>query len=184
MVAAPAVVNVPNATAKGRMALLRGIHAQYEVPGVDGIFESTCFKLFKVEMLRELTEEVLPSADDLEAYQNWEEQAVEKADLLPLLLSEWVYNYAQVHEHTAIGREGLPIPKEETRKVYRNLACSYWNFCRNKQEPWVSLGGTFGDCWIRFLTTPTVADQAKRSESIGLFVRHRLSGNRCRLCCE
>lgn len=166
----------PQGGTRRRLAILRGIHSQYEIPGTDGLFEKTCFKLFKVEMRRQDGVEPVEVLDDVtQAYENWEADAVQRARELPLSISESVYNYAAVHEHTAIGREGLPLPQEKTRKKYSTLACWFLTFCKAQDEEWATRAN-ITDCWLEFLSTPSVELQTNRMTSVGAFAQHCFSG--------
>jgi hypothetical protein len=155
--------------------MLQGIHARYQLPSGDTLFEATYFKLFKRELLREVIAEIPSPLEAVVVYRVWEEEAVLKSNAIPLTLSEWVYNYAPIHEYTALGREGLPIPKQETRKSYRALVGGFLNFCRDRMEPW-SNSENISTCWVAFLKASTVGEQDARLALVGHFVQHCVSG--------
>ena len=158
-----------------RLAMLQGIHARYRLPTGDTMLEATYFKLFKRELQRQVIAEIPMPLEAAVVYRVWEEEAVRKSNAIPLTLSEWVYNYASVHEHTALGREGLPIPKQETRTSYRVLAGDFLNFCRDRLEPW-SNSEDISTCWVEFLKASTVGQQDARLALVGDFVQYCISG--------
>lgn len=158
------------------LAMLTGLHSEFPGEVEEGLLEQTCWKLFKVRLVRAMLRN--PEAldqDEMDDFVGWVEASVLRADALPLSLSERLYNYARVQSFTASGREGFRIPKKEKRRSYASMAFQFLSFCEARGAAWAD-HENFSQCWRQLLNTQTLLEQNAHISLIGLFVQEKLEG--------
>jgi hypothetical protein len=170
--------NEPRASvARQNLAMLSGLHSEFPGEVEEGLLEQTCWKMFKVRLVRGVLRN--PEAldeDEMDEFVGWVEASTLEADALPLSLSQRLYNYARVQSFTASGREGFRIPKKEKRRSYASVAFQFLSFCEARGgEAWAEQED-FSQCWQRLLNTETLREQSHHISLIGLFVQEKLEG--------
>ncbi len=158
-----------------KLAFLQGLYAQHSEPIDEGMFQQACTMLFRIQVPRGAAGGVDLVDPALADYLLWEAEATRRARTLPLKLSEAVYNFARPQQYTHAGRLGLPIPQEEKRAIYATNACHFLSFCKDRGEAW-ALNADIPTCWVRFLQTPTVAEETSRLDSVGEFILSKAEG--------
>lgn len=149
-----------------------------------GIFEKTCQVLFGLNFAPPvqgwgLAEPFLQPAEEVQAYKVWEEQSVLKLQRLPLELSQAIYNFSRVHENSAFGQQGLPIPQMKKRKQYIGDSALFLSFCVSQERPWARQED-ISQCWIDFVTTRSEGEKNERRSALGSFVLQKRQGiSRC-----
>lgn len=168
------------------MATLQRMYNQLEseVPPSQGTFESTCLKLFGIQVRRrhfppeeqQGEEPALVSEDELVTYVQWETEAAAAARALPLEMSEAVYNFAKIQEFSRRGRQGIWIPQLEKRKLYAAECASFLAYCtRELFEDW-TVDDSLSNVWIAFISPTTKQEREERNQAIGRYILHRNSG--------
>lgn len=162
-----------------QLAFLEGLESQFREPPGESRFEKMCSTLFQLDVRqrpRRHRRPVVVAGEFEVAYSAWEEEAVVRSEALPMRLSQGVYNFSRIHEHTKRGRLGFQAPAPETRKKYTSVVGAFLLFSRTAEEEWASQEA-FTDCWVDFLSTPTVAIEKSRIVNLGQFIEDQLNCN-------